>query len=45
MSFTIRPLDAPLGAEVVGFDIARHATPEAKEPTIVFHMPRSGTNS
>ncbi|MCB9930213.1 MAG: TauD/TfdA family dioxygenase [Alphaproteobacteria bacterium] len=29
MPFTIRPLDAPLGAEVIGFDIDRDATPEA----------------
>lgn len=31
MAFSIRPLDAPLGAEVIGFDIARHASPEAAE--------------
>ncbi len=31
MSFTIRPLDAPLAAEVIGFDIAHHASPEAAE--------------
>lgn len=29
MAFTIKPLDAPLGAEVIGFDINRDATPEA----------------
>ena len=29
MTFTIRPMDAPLGAEVIGFDIDRHATAEA----------------
>jgi taurine dioxygenase len=31
MAFSIRPLDAPLGAEVIGFDIARDATPEAAD--------------
>jgi taurine dioxygenase len=31
MPFTIRALDAPLGAEVVGFQIDRDATPEAAQ--------------
>lgn len=31
MPFTIRPLDAPLGAEVIGFDIAQDAGDEAAE--------------
>jgi taurine dioxygenase len=31
MSFIIRPFDAPLGAEVIGFNLARDATPEAAE--------------